>query len=213
MTVPETNNGIQIKKLEVPPYGTNTYVIVCKSTCDSVLIDAPGETNKILELLKGTNPMCILMTHAHMDHVGALIELKSKLKIPVGSHQLDASGLPVTPDILLNDGDEVSFGDIRLKVLHTLGHTPGSLCFLTGQHLISGDTIFPGGPGRTGSPAAMKQILESITGKIFTLPDETQVYPGHGNSTVLKKEKEEYAAFAARTHDPDLFGDVLWLSS
>jgi len=213
MMGPETNNGIQIKKLEVPPYGTNTYVIVCKSTGDSVLIDAPGETNKILELLKGTNPMCILMTHAHMDHVGALIELKSKLKIPVGSHQLDASGLPVTPDILLNDGDEVSFGDIRLKVLHTPGHTPGSLCFLTGQHLISGDTIFPGGPGRTGSPAAMKQILESITGKIFTLPDETQVYPGHGNSTVLKKEKEEYAAFAARTHDPDLSGDVLWLSS
>ena len=117
------------------------------------------------------------------------------------------------PDILLHDGDVVSFGNVHLKVLHTPGHTPGSLCFLTGRHLISGDTIFPGGPGKTGTPNAFKQIIESITSKIFMLHDETVIFPGHGDSTMLKKEKQEFDVFSSRSHDPNLCGDVLWLSS
>jgi len=96
-------------------------------------------------------------------------------------------------------------------VLHTPGHTPGSLCFRVGRYLISGDTIFPGGPGRTSSPDDFKQIIKSITEKIFVLPDDTQIYPGHGNSTVLKNEKEEFAVFASRPHEPNLCGEVLWL--
>jgi len=99
-----------------------------------------------------------------------------------------------------------------LKVLHTPGHTAGSLSFLTGKYLISGDTIFPGGPGKTGSPDMFRQIVNSITEKIFALPDDTQVYPGHGDATVLKKEKEEFTVFSSRPHSPDLCGDVLWLS-
>ncbi|MBT9149696.1 MAG: Hydroxyacylglutathione hydrolase GloC [Dehalococcoidia bacterium] len=91
--------------------------------------------------------------------------------------------MPIKPDILLNDGDTISFGNIELHVLHTPGHTPGSVCFLTGNHLISGDTIFPSGPGRTGSPDQLRQIIESITSKILVLPDDTRVYPGHGDST------------------------------
>jgi glyoxylase-like metal-dependent hydrolase (beta-lactamase superfamily II) len=79
--------------------------------------------------------------------------------------------------------------------------------------LISGDTIFPHGPGRTGTPAALRQVIESITEKVFVLPDDTQVHPGHGDSTVLKKEKEEFAVFSSRSHDSGLCGDVLWLSS
>jgi glyoxylase-like metal-dependent hydrolase (beta-lactamase superfamily II) len=79
--------------------------------------------------------------------------------------------------------------------------------------LIAGDTIFPGGPGRTISPTALREIIESITRKIFVLPDDTQVYPGHGDSTALKKEKDEFAVFSSRPHDPQLCGDVLWLSS
>jgi glyoxylase-like metal-dependent hydrolase (beta-lactamase superfamily II) len=79
--------------------------------------------------------------------------------------------------------------------------------------LISGDSIFPGGPGKTRSPAALKQIIKSITEEIFVLPDDTQIYPGHGDSTVLKKEKDEFAVFSSRLHDPGLCGDVLWLSS
>jgi glyoxylase-like metal-dependent hydrolase (beta-lactamase superfamily II) len=96
--------------------------------------------------------------------------------------------------------------------MHTPGHTPGSLCFRTGRYLISGDTIFPGGPGKTGSPAAFQEILKSITDKILPLDDDTLVYPGHGEKTVLKKEKEEFAIFSSRPHPPNLCGDVLWLS-
>ena len=191
---------------------TNCYIITCLLTGDSVLVDAPAEAGEILKQLKGTHPRYMLITHRHTDHVGALSELKSKLRIPIGSHRLDANGLPLRPEILLDDGDKVSFGNISLTALHTPGHTPGSVCFVIGKYLISGDTIFPGGPGKTESPADSKQIIESITRKIFVLPDDTEIYPGHGDSTVLRKEREEFAIFSSRSHDPNLFGDVLWLS-
>jgi len=178
-----------------------------------VLVDAPAEAPEILKQLQGTNPRYILITHNHTDHIGALSELKSKLRIPIGAHRLDAKGLSLRPDFLLDEGEEISFGNISLKVLHTPGHTPGSLCFLIGKHLISGDTIFPGSPGKTKSPADLKQIIESITSKIFVLPEDTEIYPGHGDSTLLRTEKTEFAIFSSRPHDSNLFGDVLWLSS
>jgi hydroxyacylglutathione hydrolase len=213
MVLAVKDDNIQIEKLELGPFGTNAYVLVCRATRDSVLVDTPAEANTIMERLKGTNPRYILITHNHTDHLGAYSELRARLGVPVAAHPLDAGRLPSPPDILLNDGDTISFGKIELKVLHTPGHTPGSLCFLTGRYLISGDTIFPHGPGKTRSPADLRQIIESITKKVFVLPDDTQVYPGHGDSTVLKKEKEEFAAFSSRSHDPGLCGDVLWLSS
>ena len=212
VTVAE-DESLRIDKMALGPFGTNAYVLTCQKTGDSVLVDAPGDVDKILERLKGTNPKYILMTHDHMDHVGALSELKRLLNIPVAAHSADAGNLPVKPDVLLKEGDEVDFGNIQLKVLHTPGHTPGSLCFLTGKYLIAGDTIFPDGPGKTSSPANLRQIIESITYKIFTLPDDTQAYSGHGDSTVLKKEKAAYAVFSSRAHDPNLCGDVLWSSS
>ena len=147
-----------------------------------------------------------MITHSHMDHIGALPELKARLKVPVAVHRLDMKGSPVRPEILLEDGQEVSFGNVRLKVLHTPGHTPGSLSFLIGKQLLSGDTLFPHGPGRTGSPADLKRIIGSITGKLFVLPDDTEVYPGHGDSTILGREKKEFAVFSARSHDPGLRG-------
>jgi len=101
---------------------------------------------------------------------------------------------------------------VELTVIHTPGHTPGSLCFLTGKYLISGDTIFPGGPGKTDTPDDFKQIVKSISEKVFVLPDDVLVYPGHGDSTVLKKEKEEFAIFSSRPQAPDLCGHVSWLS-
>jgi glyoxylase-like metal-dependent hydrolase (beta-lactamase superfamily II) len=178
-----------------------------------VLVDVPAEASKIFKALEETNPKYILITHNHMDHLGALSEIKSKLRIPIGAHRLDAKGLPLRPEILLEDGEKVPFGKTSLKVLHTPGHTPGSLCFLFGNRLIAGDTIFPGGPGKTRSPADLKLIIESITSKIFVLPDDTAIYPGHGDSTLLGKEKKEFSVFSSRPHDPNLFGDVLWLSS
>ena len=213
MVLVAKDDNIEIERLELGPFGTNAYVLVCRATGDSVLVDTPAEANKIMERLKGTNPRYILITHSHMDHLGAFSELKAKLAVPVAAHPLEAGRLPSSPEILLNDGDTVSFGNVALKVLHTPGHTPGGLCFLTGRYLISGDTIFPGGPGKTRTPDDLRQLIESITEKIFVLPDDTQIYPGHGDSTVLKKEKDEFAVFSARAHDPGLCGDVLWLSA
>lgn len=207
------NQYLQIDRLKLGPFDNNSYVISCRRTADSVLVDAPAEASEILKRLKGTNPRYILITHNHMDHLGALSEVTSRLQIPVGVHALDATNFPSPPQILLSDGDVVSFGNIQLNVLHTPGHTPGSLCFLAGQYLISGDTLFPGGPGKTRSPADLKQIIESITSKIFVLPDDTQIYPGHGEATILNKEKEQFSIFSSRPHDPNLCGDVLWLSS
>jgi glyoxylase-like metal-dependent hydrolase (beta-lactamase superfamily II) len=148
-----------------------------------------------------------------MDHLFGLSWVRSKLRISVAIHPLDSKALIQPPEVLLSDGDVISFGRIKLKVIHTPGHTLGSLCFLTERFLISGDTLFPGGPGKTRTPSELNQIIESITTKLFVLPNETKIFPGHGDSTVLKKEKAEYAVFASRPHDPDLCGDVLWLSS
>ncbi len=207
------DDDIQIERLQLGPFGTNAYIVVCPKTRDSVLIDTPAEAGTIIDSLKGTNPKYILLTHNHMDHLGALIELHPKLKVPLAAHALDAENLPSSPELLLSDGDTVSFGNLKLEVLHTPGHTPGGLCFKAGRYLISGDTIFPGGPGKTRSPDSLKQIIKSITEKIFVLPDDTPVYPGHGDATVLKKENDEIAIFSSRPHAPDLCGDVLWLSS
>ena len=213
MTVVVKDDRLQIERLELGFFGTNAYILTCQQTGDSVVVDAPAEADKIIDSLKGTNPRYILLTHNHMDHIGALAELRSKLGIPLAAHAKDAGMLPSPPEIELNDGDIISFGNVKLEVLHTPGHTPGSLCFKTGKYLLSGDTIFPNGPGKTSSPANLQQIVKSITGKIFALADDTQVYPGHGDSTVIKNEKEEFAAFSSRPHNPNLCGDVFWLSS
>jgi glyoxylase-like metal-dependent hydrolase (beta-lactamase superfamily II) len=180
MAIVAKNEAIQIERYELGPFGTNSYIMTCLTTGDSVVFDAPGDAPKILGQLELTNPKYILMTHNHMDHTGALAELKSALNVPLGAHA-------ATP-----------------------GHTPGSLCFYTEGYLISGDTLFPDGPGKTGSPADFSQIVQSLKDKIFVLPDDTQVFAGHGDDTVLGKEKQAFEAFSARPHDPDLCGDVLW---
>ena len=201
---------IQIECYALGAFGTNSYIVRCLKSGDSVVVDAPGDAPKVLDRLKSSNPQYILMTHNHMDHTDALKELKSALNVPIAAHAADAAKLPVPADMLLADGEIITIGHLRFAVLHTPGHTPGSLCFYTEGYLISGDTLFPGGPGKTGFPADFKQIVASLQQKIFVLPDETQVFPGHGDHTVLGKEKLAFEAFSTRPHDPDLCGDVLW---
>jgi glyoxylase-like metal-dependent hydrolase (beta-lactamase superfamily II) len=210
MTIEVKNENIQIERYELGPFGTNSYIITCLKTSASIVVDAPGDAPKVLGQLQQTNPKYILMTHNHMDHTGALSELKSALNVPIAAHPADADRLPLTPDMLLADGDGVTCGNIHFTVMHTPGHTPGSLCFYTEGYLISGDTLFPDGPGKTGSPTDFKQIVESLKNKIFSLPEDTQVFPGHGNHTAIGKEKQAFEAFSARPHDPNLCGDVLW---
>ena len=207
------DSAVRITRLELAPFGTNAYILVCQATGDSILVDAPGEADNVLSQLAGTKPKYIVITHSHIDHIGALEEIRARLKIPVAIHPRDADRLPFRPDIELNDGDTIEAGKIKLKVLYTPGHTPGGLCLFVGKYLISGDTLFPGGPGKTGTPADFEQIVKSIKSKLFVLPDDTEVYPGHGEATVLGKEKGEFAVFASTPHDPNLCGDVLWLSA
>jgi hydroxyacylglutathione hydrolase len=213
MKIMAEDGAVKITRMELGPWGTNAYILVCRITGESLLVDAPGEADEVLKQLAGTKPKYIVLTHNHIDHIGALQELKSKLKVPVALHPADASRLGLKPDIELKDGDIMKVGRLSIKVLHTPGHTLGSICLLVGKYLISGDTIFPGGPGKTGTPADFRQIVKSIQSKLFILSGDTQVYPGHGEPTELGKEKKEFAVFASKTHNPGLCGDVLWLSS
>ncbi len=204
---------ISIGKLELGPFSTNTYIVVCRDTGESLIVDVPGEINKILERLKNTIPKYIVITHSHIDHIAGLMELKEDINVPVAIHPLDANNLPIDPDIVLNDGDHLYVGKMDLRILHTPGHTPGSISLLSDRFIISGDTIFPGGPGKTRTPGDFKKLMNTLQNKIFTLPEDTVIYPGHGDSTVIDREKAEYTSFIARSHDPALCGDVLWLSS
>jgi hydroxyacylglutathione hydrolase len=205
--------NLRISRLRLGPWETNAYIIVCPETLASLVVDAPAEANRILEELNGTAPKYVLLTHSHPDHIGALTELRNKLEVPFACHPLDSSGIASPPEIPLKGGEELALGNLKVSVMHTPGHTRGSLCFRVANHLISGDTIFPGGPGNTRSQADFKEIVRSIKDDILILPDDTVIYPGHGEPTVVKKERADFATFSARQHSPDLHGDVLWLTS
>jgi hydroxyacylglutathione hydrolase len=153
------------------------------------------------------------LTHDHYDHTGTLTSLRSRLKVPLAAHPADAASLKTPPEILLANGDTLALGKLKVTVRHTPGHTPGSLCFKIGKYLFAGDTLFPGGPGKTWSPGDFRRILASITEKIYSLPDETLILPGHGDGTTVQKSRKEYAVFVSREHTGDPYGDVTWEAS
>ena len=204
---------IRIEKLTLGPYQTNAYIVVCRKTGESLVVDAPAGASEIIDGLDGTQPRYILLTHDHFDHTGVLDSLRSELKVPLATHVESSRQLKTPPEMLLNDGNNLSLGNLKIDVLHTPGHTPGGLCFKIGKYLLAGDTIFPGGPGKTFSPGDFSQILNSITEKIYTLTDDTLILPGHGDNITVKKSREEYAVFASRPHRDDICGDILWLSA
>ena len=207
------DGSLIIHKIKCGPYDNNAYVLVCPETDESIIIDTPQDPEKLIEAAKSTAVKAILITHNHFDHIQGFTEVASALGAPVGIGESDAKALPKAADFLLEDGHEVIAGTVALKAISTPGHTQGSTCLLAGKHLFPGDTLFPGGPGRTRTPTDLEQIIESITTKLFELDDDVTFYPGHGDDGDLKTAKEEYAFFASRDHPADLCSDVLWLKS
>ena len=195
------------------PIDNNGYILVCPETNEGVIIDTPAEPEKLLNAIGDVKITNILITHRHGDHLAGFGEIAGSVNATVGIGVEDADALPRQPDLALKDGDTVKFGNLELQVLATPGHTEGARCFLFGKHLFSGDTLFPGGPGRTGSPQALREIIGSIEAKLLALPDDTAVYPGHGIDTTIGDARRQYQDWASRTHPQDLCGDVSWLES
>ena len=192
------------------PFDNNAYLIVDPAGRESVIVDAPPGSEGVLEAARGTRVSRIVITHRHGDHWAGIDALRSATGAPVYCHEADRGPHEDKVDGTLADGEEIALGEGRLGVIHTPGHTPGSICLLMGRFLIAGDTLFPGGPGHSDRPEDLQQEIRSIVERLFVLPDETVVYPGHGDGTTIGRAKREYAAFASREHPADLCGDVLW---
>lgn len=208
------NEKLRIQRLVLGAWSTNAYIIVCKKTGSSAVVDVPSEAGTIVKHLQGTSLRYVLLTHNHLDHIDGLKDLREWSAVPLAIHIPDNKvGLPFPPEIIIKSDSNFKLGELKVKALHTPGHTPGSTCYLVDTHLLAGDTIFPGGPGKTSTPDDFRRIVRSITAKIFTLPDETIIYPGHGEPTILKKEKDEFVTFMRHSHSDELCGDVLWLTS
>jgi glyoxylase-like metal-dependent hydrolase (beta-lactamase superfamily II) len=214
MPVHYEDNRLRIVKVpDMGPIGNNGYILSCKETGEAVIIDAPAEPEKLLREVGDVNVKAIIITHRHGDHTASLQEMKSHTGAPVAAHPEDAPALPLPPEIQLQDGETYNVGNVGLTAIHTPGHTPGALCLLTGNHLFSGDTLFPGGPGRTATPEAFRQVKNSVETKLMPLPDDTQVYPGHGIDTSIGEARGMIEVFNSRAHPDDLCGDVEWLKS
>ncbi len=204
---------VHVKTIVVGPYENNCYILMDPKTGESAIIDAPAEPEKVLAAARDTKVRYIFITHNHGDHTGALVAVAEATGAKVAAHRDDAAKLPRKPDFQLSHEDRLYVGKVPVQVLHTPGHTPGSVCLVTGGHVFTGDTLFPGGPGRSANPEALRQEIDSIRSRLLVLDPATHVYPGHGVGTTIRAAREEYASFASRKHLADLHGDVLWLSS
>jgi glyoxylase-like metal-dependent hydrolase (beta-lactamase superfamily II) len=196
-------------------FGNNIYIVQDRATGEAAFVDAPGSAEELAAAAAeaGVEPRSILLTHGHFDHTAGIDGVKSRY----GARLFAAAGEPGVKegqaDVAVGHGDGLRVGNLEFRAIHNPGHTPGSTTFVTGKHAFVGDTLFPGGPGRSGSNDLLRQEIESITSRLYALPDDTKVWPGHGDSTTIGESKAEYAVFAAKEHPADLHGDVLWATS
>jgi glyoxylase-like metal-dependent hydrolase (beta-lactamase superfamily II) len=183
----------EIHRLVVGPVDNNVFVLRCKQTGDAVLIDAANEHEKLLELCSTLGVRKVLETHGHWDHIQAVPAVRDA-GYEVGVTGADAAMLP-SYDFVLEDDSVIEVGRLRLRTIHTPGHTPGSMCFLVegSPVLFSGDTLFPGGPGATKFEGGhFPTIISSIESRLFgPLPAATIVMPGHGADTTIGAERPQ----------------------
>jgi len=195
------------QKLELGSFASNCYIVGDDTTKEGLIIDPGAEASHILESVKalGLNIKWIVLTHSHIDHIGALTEVKEATNARVAIHEKDAATLqdqshmrvfglsvdnPPAPDWLLKENDVIDIGNLHFKVLHTPGHTQGGICLLADGFVFSGDTLFNFGIGRADFPgSSYDQELDSIQRKLMVLPDNTIVYPGHGPDTTIGVER------------------------
>jgi glyoxylase-like metal-dependent hydrolase (beta-lactamase superfamily II) len=191
-------DGLTVTKISVGPMDNNAYLLRDTSTGQAILIDAANEAGRLIELIGDTPVGTIVTTHQHADHWQALADVQKHTGAEVVAHPADAAGLPVPVSRAVEHGEVLTFGDAAVSFIHLRGHTPGSIAVvydaggrLSGTpHVFTGDSLFPGGVGKTNSPEDFNSLLDDVSERLFgTLPDATWVYPGHGKDTTLGTER------------------------
>jgi len=198
--------GLSIAKLAVGPMSNNAYLLRCQASGHALLIDAANEPDRLLELvrLSGAAATTVLTTHQHADHWQALAAVVAQTGARTMAGVDDAGGIPVPTARRLEHGDSVHVGDAELRVITLRGHTPGSVALHYrdpdgSSHLFTGDSLFPGGPGRTTRPQDFTLLMDDLEERVFDVyDDDTWFYPGHGNDSTLGAERPHLAEWRAR---------------
>ena len=195
----------------VGPYSMNTYAVLDERKKTSAIIDPGGEPDVIMDMVAGYHVVMILITHGHSDHISDLETIRQNTKAPVYIHPSDGNLYGVSDFEPLFDGQRLSIGDLRVKVIHVPGHTPGQCCFDLGDgRILVGDAIFVGGPGRTASPDDFKTTMESMKNIVFKWADQTTFYPGHGPFGTIGQERPAFENFVHLGWTPRTHGDITW---
>ncbi len=195
---------LMVTKLAVSEMSNNVYLLRCRHTDEQVLIDAADDGPRLLSVVGADGLARVVTTHGHWDHHRALGEVVAATGAETVAGEADAADLPVAVDRAVADGDRVVVGRSELEVIHLVGHTPGSIALLYDDphgtpHLFTGDSLFPGGVGKTGSPEDFASLMDDVEAKLFDrLPDETWFYPGHGNDSTLGAERPHLAEWRSR---------------
>jgi glyoxylase-like metal-dependent hydrolase (beta-lactamase superfamily II) len=195
---------LTITKFSVGDMDNNVYLLRCQATDEQVLVDAADDARTIMQVVGADGLRRVVTTHRHWDHHRALPEVVAATGATTVAGEADADELPVPVDERVSDGDTVQVGECRLEVIHLVGHTPGSIALLYDDpdgtpHLFTGDSLFPGGVGKTWSPEDFASLVRDVSTKLFDrLPDETWFYPGHGNDSTLGAERPHLSEWRSR---------------